>query len=125
MDSKTQQVSIRYRDDKVILDLYGEINAFADQALSAAYSEAEAHGSETIVLNFENVEYINSTGIALIVEMLAQARKNKKNLVVFGLSDHYKEVFELTRLADFMTIYESEDLKTMPFPGEIVHPKEV
>ncbi len=109
MDSKTQQVSIRYRDDKVILDLYGEINAFADQALSAAYAEAEAHGSETIVLNFENVEYINSTGIALIVEMLAQARKNKKNLVVFGLSDHYKEVFELTRLADFMTIYESED----------------
>lgn len=109
MDSKTQQVSIRYRDDKVILDLYGEINAFADQALTGAYAEAEAHGSETIVLNFENVEYINSTGIALIVEMLAQARKNKKNLVVFGLSDHYKEVFELTRLADFMTIYESED----------------
>lgn len=109
MDSKERQVEIRYRDDKAILDLYGEINAFADQALTSAYAEAEDHGTDTIVLNFENVEYINSTGIALIVEMLAQARKNKKNLVVFGLSDHYKEVFELTRLADFMTIYESED----------------
>ena len=109
MDSKERQVEIRYRDDKAILDLYGEINAFADQALTTAYAEVEDHGTDTIVLNFENVEYINSTGIALIVEMLAQARKNKKNLVVFGLSDHYKEVFELTRLADFMTIYESED----------------
>ena len=108
MDSKERQVEIRYRDDKAILDLYGEINAFADQDLTSAYAEAESHDTDTIVLNFENVEYINSTGIALIVEMLAQARKIKKNLVVFGLSDHYKEVFELTRLADFMTIYESE-----------------
>ena len=108
MDSKTQQAVIRYQEGKTILDLYGEINAFADQALSAAYAEAEASDTDTIVLNFENVDYINSTGIALIVEMLAQARKAKKNLVVYGLSDHYVEIFEITRLADFMTIYKTE-----------------
>ena len=108
MVDQTFEVSIRYQDDKAILDLFGEINAFADQALSAAYTEAEAKHPDTFILNFDGVEYINSTGIALIVEMLAHVRKAKKELVVFGLSDHYIEIFEITRLADFMTIYESE-----------------
>lgn len=108
MVDQTFEVSVRYQDDKAILDLFGEINAFADQALNAAYKEAEAKDPDTFVLNFDGVEYINSTGIALIVELLAQVRKAKKELVVFGLSDHYVEIFEITRLADFMTIYESE-----------------
>lgn len=108
MVDQTFNVSIRYQDNKAILDLYGEINAFADQALNAAFSEAETKDPATFVLNFDGVEYINSTGIALIVELLAQVRKAKKELVVFGLSDHYVEIFEITRLADFMTIYESE-----------------
>lgn len=108
MVDQTFKVSIRYQDDKAILDLFGEINAFADQALNAAYAEAEAKNPDTFILNFDGVEYINSTGIALIVELLAQVRKAKKELVVFGLSDHYVEIFEITRLADFMTIYESE-----------------
>jgi len=108
MVDQTFEVSVRYQDDKAILDLFGEINAFADQALNAAYTEAEAKEPDTFVLNFDGVEYINSTGIALIVELLAQVRKVKKELVVFGLSDHYVEIFEITRLADFMTIYESE-----------------
>lgn len=108
MVDQTFEVSIRYQDDKAILDLFGEINAFADQALNEAFTEAEAKEVETFILNFDGVEYINSTGIALIVELLAQVRKAKKELVVFGLSDHYVEIFEITRLADFMTIYESE-----------------
>jgi len=108
MVDQTFKVSVRYQDNKAILDLFGEINAFADQDLNAAYTEAETKDPAMFVLNFDGVEYINSTGIALIVELLAQVRKAKKELVVFGLSDHYVEIFEITRLADFMTIYESE-----------------
>jgi anti-anti-sigma factor len=55
------------------------------------------------------VDYINSTGIALIVSLLAQARKSRQRLVVYGLSDHYVEIFQITRLADFMTIYPDEE----------------
>ena len=108
MVDQTFQVKVRHQGDKAILDLSGEINAFADPALMAAYAEADSKAPDTFVLNFEDVDYINSTGIALIVELLAQVRKAKKELVVFGLSDHYVEIFEITRLADFMTIYESE-----------------
>jgi anti-anti-sigma factor len=93
------------RQEVVQIDLHGEINAFADSALNAAYSQADKLNPATIVLNFSDVDYINSTGIALIVGMLAQARKAHRRLAVYGLSDHYIEIFQITRLADFMDIY--------------------
>jgi len=91
-----------------VIDLQGEINAFADQELSAAYDLAEEHNTQTIVLNFREVSYMNSTGIALIVGLLARARKAGRRMAVYGLSDHYQEIFQITRLADFMSIYSDE-----------------
>jgi len=76
--------------------------------LTQAYTQADSKTSSTILLNFEAVDYINSTGIALIVGLLAQARKTQKQLVVYGLSDHYAEIFRITRLSDFMSIYPDE-----------------
>lgn len=90
------------------IDLAGDINAFAEEALNRVYNEAEQLNNPTIVLNFTRVDYINSTGIALIVSLLARARKNHRSLVVCGLSEHYLEIFQITRLADFMTIYPDE-----------------
>ena len=45
----------------------------------------------------------------MIVWLLAQARKNGIEVKAFGLSDHYREIFEITRLADFMTISDNEE----------------
>jgi anti-sigma B factor antagonist len=101
-------VSVRQNSGLAVIDLSGEINAFADQELASAYSEAEQTGSTNIVLNFSQVSYINSTGIALIVGLLANARKSNRKLVVIGLSDHYVEIFNITRLSDFMNIYSDE-----------------
>jgi anti-sigma B factor antagonist len=93
----------------VVLDLRGEINGFAQEALDAAYAEAESNDPEAILLNFEGVDYINSTGIALIVGLLAKARVSKRRLVAYGLSDHYVEIFEITRLSDFMGVFPDEE----------------
>ena len=76
--------------------------------MSAAYTEAEGRNPATIVMNFGEVSYINSTGIALLVGLLARARKSKRRLLVYGLSPHYQEIFQITRLADFMSIYSDE-----------------
>jgi anti-anti-sigma factor len=58
------------------------------------------------VFDFSKVDYINSTGIAVIVGVLAMARAEERQVGAVGLTDHYKEVFEITRLADFMNIYQ-------------------
>ncbi|RPJ50694.1 MAG: anti-sigma factor antagonist [Chloroflexi bacterium] len=108
MTSTTFAAQVQSKPGVAVLQLAGEINAFAEEELNRAYSEAEQLAPNTIVLNFSSVGYINSTGIALIVGLLAQTRKAHRSMVVCGLSDHYMEIFQITRLADFMSIYVDE-----------------
>jgi anti-anti-sigma factor len=102
------EVEVREKPGGVILDLRGEINGFGEETLNAAFSEAEAKDPEVILLNFEGVDYINSTGIALIVGLLARARPSQRRLLAYGLSDHYVEIFNITRLSDFIGVYPDE-----------------
>ncbi len=97
-----------HRPRIAVIELHGEINGFAEEALNAAYEEAEREAPESVLLNFADVDYINSTGIALIVTLLAKARKAHRRLLSCGLSEHYVEIFNITRLADFMSVYSDE-----------------
>lgn len=108
MEHKTFGANLRPMGDSVIIDLSGDIDAAAEEALNAAYAQAEAADADPVLLNFSDVGYINSTGIALIVGLLAQARKRHRQLVTYGLSDHYQEIFRITRLSDFMGMYADE-----------------
>jgi anti-sigma B factor antagonist len=108
MTARTLEAIVRGQSGAAIVDLRGEINAFAEDALNAAYAQAESRGSEMILLNFGGVDYINSTGIALIVSLLARARKQHRRLLACGLSEHYVEIFQITRLADFMSVFPDE-----------------
>lgn len=109
MHENTFTAQVRSQPGMATIDLAGEINNFAEEALNRAFSDAEAFNPKTVVLNFSHVSYINSTGIALIVGLLARARKANRVMAVFGLSDHYLEIFQVTRLADFMDIYPDEN----------------
>jgi anti-anti-sigma factor len=99
METDTFSAQVREVNHTIVIDLVGLINAQAEDAFKKAYEDAEKKNTDIITLNFSRVDYINSTGIALIVELLAQARKSHKRLVVYGLSEHYVEIFQITRLA--------------------------
>jgi anti-anti-sigma factor len=99
---------VRASGSTVTIDLHGEMDSFADADLNAAYAQAEQSDPAMVALNFSDVDYINSTGIALIVSLLARARKTKRKVVVFGLTEHYITIFQITRLSDFMTIFPDE-----------------
>ncbi len=105
---RSLEAKVRHGKDVAVIDLQGEINAFAEDALNAAYTEAADEKEGPVLLNFAGVDYINSTGIALIVGLMAQARKSGRRLLTCGLSDHYVEVFQITRLADFMDLFPDE-----------------
>jgi anti-anti-sigma factor len=107
MVTKSLSAEVRHRDDISFIDLTGDIDSFAEEELSAAYESAS--DARTIVMNFASVGYINSTGIALIVGLMANARKKGLTMFACGLSDHYREIFEITRLADFMPVVSDED----------------
>lgn len=109
MAARTLEAHVRHQQPRaVIIELHGEINGFAEETLNSAYAEAERENPNVILLNFSDVEYINSTGIALIVALLAEARKSGRRLLTCGLSPHYVEIFEITRLANFMSIFPDE-----------------
>ena len=102
------EAAIRAEGDVAVIDLQGDINAFAEATLINAYVEATATEAKSLALNFSEVEYINSTGIALIVGLLARARNDNQAVIAFGLSDHFTNIFEITRLSDFMQIVPDE-----------------
>jgi anti-anti-sigma factor len=105
MSTTRIEAVVRPRNGVVVIDLSGNIDAGAEHQLTRAYGEATKNEASSIVLNFSDVGYINSTGIALIVGMMASARKDGLSIAACGLSDHYKEIFEITRLADFMPVF--------------------
>ncbi len=100
--------TVRYLPGVAVIGLRGEIDSFAEQTLEAAYANALKTRPAAIVVNFGGVDYINSTGIALIVSLMSRARGAGCRLIACGLSDHYQEIFSITRLADYMPVYADE-----------------
>lgn len=111
------EASARHRAGTAVIDLRGEVNRSSEEQLKAAYAEAAAQHPAGILLNFDDVHYINSTGIAVIVGLLAEARKVGLSVTACGLSEHYKEIFEITRLSDFMKIFDDEENAVTDVPA--------
>lgn len=103
----TMQVR-RPRSSVCVIDIQGEITAQAEQALTNAYGEADTPGIKAIVLNFSELEYMNSGGIGLLVTLLIRANRNNQQLLATGLSDHYQEIFEVTRLNEAIRVCSTE-----------------
>lgn len=96
-----------------LVDIEGEVTGNAETALMDAYSQATNLGAKTVILNFSKLVYMNSSGIGLLVTLLVRANRQKQKLLACGLSEHYQQIFELTRLNEAIGIYpgEAEALK--------------
>jgi anti-sigma B factor antagonist len=108
MDDRRFAAEIVGVPDEVRVRLTGDLNAKADETLADAYAQVAALGPRRIRLDFGHVGYINSTGIALVVRLLADARRDGRTVRAVGLTEHYREIFRITRLSDFMEIVEGE-----------------
>jgi anti-sigma B factor antagonist len=104
------EVEVRRLPGTVVLVIRGEIDSSASQPLQSAYAETLGPDMATrVVLDFTAVDYMNSTGIALIVGILAQARAEHRTVAASGLSEHYRQIFEITRLSDFIQMFADVD----------------
>ena len=101
---------VRHEEGVAVLDLSGDVSAGAEAKLLEAYEKTG--GEKVVLLDFSAVDYINSTGIALIVGLLAQARAAGQEVQARGLAEHYREIFRITRLSDFMTILDDDGEET-------------
>src|SRR5215207_7792848 len=104
------KMNVRKASEKAsIIDVEGELTAFAEGVLMDAYNQASDGQVRAIILNFEDLEYMNSSGIGLLVTLLIRINREKQQLLTYGLTEHYRNIFQITRLGDAITIHESEE----------------
>ncbi|HEY2489776.1 MAG TPA: STAS domain-containing protein [Streptosporangiaceae bacterium] len=109
MAEPTTTMHVRQVGDRAaVIDIKGDVTAASEPVLMSAYEQADRQGARRLVLNFRGLEYMNSGGIGMLVTFLIRANRQRQELAAFGLSDHYREIFELTRLDEAITIYDDE-----------------
>jgi anti-sigma B factor antagonist len=92
-----------------VIEIKGDVTASSEDVLMEAYGRADGEGVRAIVLDFTALDYMNSGGIGLLVTLLVRAQRRHQRVLAFGLSDHYRQIFELTRLDEAVAIHASED----------------
>ena len=100
-----------------VIDIAGDITAQSEDVLMDAYGRANQGKVSAIVLNFTGLDYMNSGGIGLLVMLLVRAQRQHQRVLAFGLSDHYRQIFELTRLDEAVSIHDDEDAAPGRDPG--------
>ena len=108
MTQGTLAAGVRRSGSVAILDIQGDITSASEDALGEAYAEAAEGGTRAVVLNFSGLEYMNSGGIGLLVTLLVRANRARQKLLAYGLTEHYRQIFELTRLDEAIGIYDTE-----------------
>lgn len=91
-----------------VVEVQGDLTGQAEAELATAYDRAVDAGARAVVLDFRQLGFLNSGGIGLLVTLLVRANRHQRRLLAFGLSDHYRQIFELTRLDEAITIYTDE-----------------
>jgi len=92
----------------VIIDVAGDVTANSEKALMQAFEEGSDNDTDVVALDFSHLDYMNSGGIGLLVTLLVRANRQRQRLLAFGLNEHYRQIFELTRLDEAISLYDSE-----------------
>src|SRR5687767_7633535 len=92
-----------------VIDLSGEVTTFAEEVVNSAYKQATEGGAKHILLNFKDVEYINSAGISVIIGLLTESRNSDQTLMITGLTPHYTKIFQMMGLAQYAPLHKTEE----------------
>lgn len=96
------------REEGILLfRLNGEITVESEEKLKAMLPPDEEAGA--MVLDFSGVDYINSAGLALLIGLVRRCREAGRTMGAVKLSDHYRKIFHMIGLSDYITLFDSED----------------
>ena len=91
-----------------IIGVLGDLNLPAEGALMAAYTQASGPATRAIILDLNGMEYMNSGGIGLLVTLMVRMKRENQRLLVFGLNEHYRQIFQTARLDEVIDVCDSE-----------------
>ena len=112
-----QEIEIKVESHGVVtlFDIQGDVTVFSEPFLNEAYKNANDEGAKKLLLKFEKSAYINSGGIAVLIQLLAKTKQNNQQIGITGLSEHFKKIFHMVGITKFAEIHNTveEALKSL------------
>lgn len=106
--SSALKIETRKTDNATVIGLVGDVNSDGDAAIKGAYRAAVAEGAKAILFEMSKTAYINTSGISVLISVVMEAKKAGHKILVSGVSQHYKKVFDLVRFSVYVTMYPDE-----------------
>lgn len=103
------KVSVRKQESIAIIDLKGEVTAFADETINSLVNTTVTEGFQKIVFNFTDVSYINSSGIAILIGIVTNIANKDVTFRVYGLTPHFKKIFRMIGLTQYVEVLSTEE----------------
>ena len=103
------EINLEQQDDITIFDVQGDVTAFSEPFFNKTYQTANDQGTSKILLKFYEDAYINSGGIAVLIQLLAQTNQSNQQICITGLSNHFKKIFNMVGITKFASIYNTVD----------------
>jgi anti-sigma B factor antagonist len=88
-----------------VLRLDGDIGSASEAAVLGTYKSLPKATTKLILLDFTKVDYINSSGIALVIQLLIQADHSGQRVSAFGLSPHFTKVFTMVGITKYASLF--------------------
>ena len=107
MQQQTNEINFEQHGGVTLFDIHGDLTSFSEPFLSEAYQNANTQGAEKILLKIDKEAYINSGGIAALIQILAQGKRNNQHIGITGVSDHFKKIFGMVGITRFADIHET------------------
>jgi anti-anti-sigma factor len=108
MDDKNE-IGMEIIESVTVLDIRGDVTVASEPFLKVAYEKAAKQGAVKIVLKFPENVYINSGGIATLLKLFSQIKRNNQQIAITGLSEHFKKIFSMVGITKFAKVYSTVD----------------
>jgi len=107
---QANEITLERHGAVTLFAIKGDITAFSEQYLNDAYKQALEQETQKILLNFDREAYINSGGIAVLIQILAQTKKRNQRIGITGLSDHFVKIFNMVGITKFAKIHDNVEV---------------
>ena len=105
----SNEIKLESHGTVTVMEIQGDITAFSETFLNEAYQKANTEGATRILLKIDEGSYINSGGIAILIQILAQTKKNNQVIGITGISDHFKKIFHMVGITKFAKIHNTAE----------------
>ena len=103
------EIALEKVGDVTVCDIQGDLTVVSEPFLKEAYKNANDQGASKIILKFHQEAYINSGGIAVLIQLLAEIKRNNQQIGITGLSEHFKKIFNMVGITKFAAIHHTVD----------------